>query len=72
MRVTMLTTVREALNLEKSQNDTFEHFFLSYIMDTQDKLIAKEFSRLDSLNSLKYLSMISKEINKLNEGMVER
>ena len=68
----MLNTVREALKLEKSRNDTFEHFFLSYIMNTQDKLIDKEFSGLDSLNSLKYLSMISKAINKINEGMVER
>ena len=68
----MLNTVKEALNLERARNDTFEHFFLSYIMDTQDKLIDKEFSGLDSLTSLKYLSMISKEINKLNEGMVER
>ena len=68
----MLNAIKETLNLEKSRNDTFEHFFLSYIMDTQDKLIDKEFSGLDSLTSLKYLSMISKEINKLNAGMVER
>lgn len=68
----MLNTIKEILNLEKSRNDTFEHFFLSYIMYTQDKLIDKEFSGLDSLTSLKYLSMLSKEINKLNEGMVER
>lgn len=68
----MLNTIRETLNLEKSRNDTFEHFFLSYIMNTQDALIDKEFSMLESSASFEYLSMISKEINKLNEGMVER
>ena len=68
----MLNTIRETLNLEKSRNDTFENFFLSYIMNTQDALIDKEFSMLESSASFEYLSMISKEINKLNEGMVER
>lgn len=68
----MLNTVKEALKLERARNDTFENFFLSYIMNTQDALIDKEFSMLGSSASFEYLSAISKEINKLNEGMVER